>query len=175
MLSAFAEIGPHLDLAARQSTQITAALAQGDGGVTQLALACEAELRPVLAQLDGPAQAAVQRVIDMIRRSVDALEQIAKPFAHETQMVSQQVERMYIGFQYQDRISQMMSLLHDDMQRLQTLLLQPGTDTTALAQHDWLARLESLYAMSEQRQSHGADASSAGTAAPDPSDEPIFF
>ena len=172
MLGAFAEIGPHLDMAARQSRQVTAALAQGDGGITQLAQACENELAPLLQRLDADAAQAVRRVIAMIHQSVDALEQIAKPFVHETEMVSQQVERMYIGFQYQDRISQMMSLLHEDIERLQAVLERPGADPAALAQQDWLQRLESQYAMAEQRDSHSGQG--AGATAPS-DDDSIFF
>ena len=174
MLSAFAEIGPHLDRAARQSHQITTALAQGDGGVTQLAQACENELTPLLAGLDAPAAAAIQRVMTMIRQSVDALEQIAHPFEHETQMVSRQVERMYVGFQYQDRISQMMTLLHEDIDRLQTVMREPENDIQALAPATWLARLESQYAMAEQHEDHAANASS-GNASAAGGDEIDFF
>ncbi len=174
MLGAFAEIGPHLDMATRQSRQVTAALAQGEGGITQLAQACENELAPVLGQLDAQAAQAVQKVIAMIHQAVDALEQIAKPFVHETELVSAQVERMYIGFQYQDRISQMMSLLHEDMQRLQAALAQPGTQPGALGQQQWLARLESEYAMAEQRHSHSAQAA-PGDAPAGGDDDSIFF
>jgi len=169
MLAAFAEIGPHLDIATRQSVQITAALAQGSGGITQLADACEQELKPVLGALDGPAMAAMTRVLLMIRSTVDALEHIAKPFSHETEMVSQQVDRMYRGFQYQDRISQMMTLLHDDIARLESALVDTSTDVDAQA---WLARLESQYVMTEQRHHHNTG--SAGQAAGD-DDETTFF
>ena len=169
MLGAFAEIGPHLNIATRQSEQITAALAAGSGGITQLADACEQVLQPVQGQLDGPAQAAVAQVMSMIRTTVDALEQIAKPFSHETQMVSQQVERMYRGFQYQDRISQMMTLLHEDIVRLEHALSDTGTDVDAPA---WLARLESAYVMTEQRHHHH-NAEASGTAPDD--DETTFF
>jgi hypothetical protein len=175
MISAFAEIGPHLHKASRQSHQITTALAQGDGGITQLAQACENELIPLLPKLDAEAVNAVQRVMCMVRKSVEALEQIASPFEHETQMVSQQVDRMYVGFQYQDRISQMISLLHEDIQRLQSVLVEPGADLDALAQNAWLARLESQYAMAEQRQDHLATAPSANTPAVSGDDEIDFF
>jgi methyl-accepting chemotaxis protein len=151
MLSAFAEIGPHLDRAARQSQQITAALAQDEGGIINLAQACAAELEPVLAQLDGPAVVTLRKVLGMVTKSVFELEQLAKPFEHETQMVSRQVERMYVGFQYQDRISQMMTLLYDDMVRLQAVLTDPGADAQTLDQTAWLARLELQYVMQDQR------------------------
>jgi hypothetical protein len=81
-------------------------LVQADGGVAGLGACLRARaLKPLLQDANIPesSRVAMERVIAMVRRSVGALEQIAKPFQHETQMVGQQVERMYIGFQYQDR------------------------------------------------------------------------
>ncbi|MDD2881550.1 MAG: hypothetical protein PHQ58_14065 [Rhodoferax sp.] len=167
MLSAFAEIGPHLDMASRQSKQISAALAQEQGGITQLAQACDLALQPVLGGCTPEAQAAIAKVMAMIHTTVDAIEEIAKPFEHETQMVSQQVERMYKGFQYQDRISQMMTLLHEDIERLQSALQTPADSFSAA---DWLARLESQYVMTDQRQQH-----TDGAAAAAADDETTFF
>jgi hypothetical protein len=170
MLAAFAEIGPHLDMASRQSKQIAAALAQGDGGITQLAQACDQVLTPVLGACPPQASAAIQQVMSMIHNCVDALEAIAKPFEHETAMVGLQVERMYKGFQYQDRISQMMTLLHEDIERLQTTLASPKPDVSADA---WLARLQSQYVMSEQHQQHSGSAGLANSAPDD--EETTFF
>ena len=172
MLSAFAEIGPHLDRAARQSKQITAALAQDEGGIINLAQACQAELAPLLAQVDGSAATTLRKVLGMVTKSVFELEQLAKPFEHETQMVSQQVERMYVGFQYQDRISQMMTLLHEDMARLQAVLTDPAADPQALDQAAWLVRLESQYVMQDQRH---ADQPAADAGQPDDGVETTFF
>ena len=172
MLAAFAEIGPHLDRAARQSQQITAALAQGEGGIINLAQACDVELQPLLAQLDGPAAVTLRKVLGMVQKSVHELEQLSKPFEHETQMVSRQVERMYVGFQYQDRISQMMTLLHDDMAHLQAVLADPAPSPQALDPAVWLARLESQYVMQDQRNS--AKASDAPDQ-PDDDIETTFF
>lgn len=93
----------------------------------------------------------------------------------ETPMLGQQVERMYTGFQYQDRISQMMTLLHDDMLRLQALMQTPVADVDALAPEAWLARLESQYAMAEQRQGHAPEAASGDDLLPDTGIETTFF
>jgi methyl-accepting chemotaxis protein len=164
MMSAFSEIGPHLDRAARQSEQITEALAHNAGGIINLAQACSQELTPLLAQLEPGVTATLQKVLGMVQKSVDDLEMLSRPFEHETHMVSQQVERMYVGFQYQDRISQMMTLLHDDMARLESVLSNPLASADELTQEAWLARLESQYVMQEQHQHHsgqtanGADA-----------------
>lgn len=170
MLKAFSDIGPHIDRAERQSQQITEALSQSDGGITRLTLACERALEPLLnnPQLPADAVAAAGQVLDMVRRAVDALEDIAKPFAHETQMVAEQVERMYMGFQYQDRISQMMALIEGDIARLQGEFAAGGAGAPALSQ--WLARLESQYAMTEQHQDHAL-----GAPVDDGNNETTFF
>lgn len=77
--------------------------------------------------------------------------------------MAEQVERMYLGFQYQDRISQMLALLEGDMARLQLLLDGDNREVPELCV--WLSRLEAGYAMAEQRQSHGgvADAVAGGS------------
>lgn len=175
MLSAFAEIGPHLDMASRQSRQITAALAQGEGGIANLGDACQAELAPLIASMDRDSAAAVGRVIAMVQRAVTALQQIAVPFDHETKMVSQQVDRMYVGFQYQDRINQLMTLLFEDIQRLSTVARQHDTERTLLNQEDWLTQLESQYAMAEQRHSHTAATHDGNPPAPGGEIETVFF
>jgi methyl-accepting chemotaxis protein len=172
MLKAFADIGPHINMAERQSQQITEALSQADGGVTGLALACERTLTPLLQDTALPAGGAVAiaQVLELVRNAVSALEQIAKPFTHETQMVAEQVERMYIGFQYQDRISQMMALLEGDIARMHEVFSgkAPVLDLPA-----WLTRLESQYAMSEQRDNHSGSGSAQATTGD--SNETTFF
>ncbi len=154
MLQAFSDIGPHINMAERQSKQINDALAQPIGGVTGLVLACEQVLQPVLqdAGLTASSRAAVEQVLEMVRSAVGAMEQISKPFQHETQMVAAQVDRMYMGFQYQDRISQMLALIEGDIARLQEALAGGATCVPELA--DWMLRLESQYAMTEQHQDH---------------------
>ena len=174
MMSAFSEIGPHLDQAARQSKQITTALAQDASGIMNLAQACAQELQPLLAQSPPAVAATLQKVMAMIEKSVDDLEHLSKPFEHETQMVGQQVERMYVGFQYQDRISQMMTLLHDDMARLEALLSNPMQSADDLTQEAWLARLESQYVMQEQHQLHTGQ-SASGDDAIDNNMDTTFF
>jgi hypothetical protein len=175
MLRAFADIGPHIAMASRQSEQINDALTQPlpMGGVTGLMDACEQVLAPVLQEpgLSEHAKAAVQEVLQMVRRAVGALEQVARPFQHETQMVAEQVDRMYMGFQYQDRISQMMALLEGDIERLQNALLLQAGQAPDLS--EWLGQLESQYAMAEQREVHQNTANGASTAS-DPNETTFF-
>ena len=161
MLSAFAEIGPHLDMTVRQSQQINAQLVTSENGLAQLAQVCDEHLLPLIPTLEVDDALAVHHVLETIHRTIGALEQIAMPFDRESQLVSAQVERMYVGFQYQDRISQMMALLLGDMQRLQALMEAPGTDPQAMSREEWLTQLESRYAMAAQRDAHGGGAADA--------------
>lgn len=172
MLKAFADIGPHIDMAERQSQQINDALVQTEGGVAGLVQACECALAPLLqdTNMSIASKAAIGNVLSMVRRSVGALEHIAKPFQHETQMVAEQVERMYMGFQYQDRISQMMALLEGDIARLQQALVAPIGTVPDL--QTWLGQLESQYAMAEQRKDHSGAQADAPAA---DSNETTFF
>jgi methyl-accepting chemotaxis protein len=113
----------------------------------------------------------MSKVLKMVGSAVSALENISKPFNHETQMVAEQVERMYVGFQYQDRISQMMALLEGDIARLREAIEKQGEDLPHLTA--WLADLESKYAMAEQHQDHhGAGSSATGDGA---NNETTFF
>lgn len=172
MMKAFADIGPHINMAERQSQQINDALAQPVDGVMGLANACEQVFAPVLADasLSEASRLAIVQVLGMVRSAVEALEQIAKPFQHETQMVAAQVDRMYMGFQYQDRVSQMMSLLESDFAKLQGALSTKGQAPPDLM--SWLAHLESQYAMAEQHSNHHAE--SADISAPG-GDTTTFF
>jgi DNA repair ATPase RecN len=170
MMQAFSDIGPHINLAESQSQKITEALNQADGGATGLVHACERTLQPLMADdhVTPQTRQALQQVLDMVRDAVSALQVIAEPINRETKQVAEHVDRMYEGFQYQDRISQMMALLEADMARLQ----QVAAGSEALPQlQGWLTRLESQYAMSEQRQTHsGGDGKGA-----DDSKETTFF
>ncbi len=173
MMQAFADIGPHINMAERQSQQINDALAQPVDGVTGLVGACEQLLGPVQQDesLSDASRAAVASVVDLVRRTVGALEQVSRPFQHETQMVAEQVDRMYIGFQYQDRISQMMALLEADMARLHEVLNTAGGAPPDLP--TWLERLESQYAMSEQHDNH--DGLATGGSGSGQDNETTFF
>lgn len=91
------------------------------------------------------------------------------PALSDNPQLKQQAERMLVGLQYQDRISQMMALLALDMQRLQDALAEPVTDLEGVSSQAWLARLESGYAMQAQRHAHHeADGpTDAGASRPD--------
>lgn len=172
MMQAFASIGPHLGRAQQQSQQIDQVLGSNEGAFTDLAQDCEKLLSPLLqTPLPPDGAAAIQATLALVRNAVDAVAQLTLPVSQETHAVAQHVERMYIGFQYQDRISQMIALLEGDIARLQEALGTPGAEVPDL--DSWMARLESQYAMRDQRSSHnGETAAAPGDCA---GDETTFF
>ena len=171
MMQAFAALSPHLQSAQLQSQQITAALSPVDGTVIGLEQACAQALAPLRADpaVSAGGAAAIDAALTLVRDAVHAIEQINRPFSQETYAVAEQVERMYIGFQYQDRISQMIALLEADIGRLQEVVEGRLADTPEL--QSWLARLEEQYVMAEQRKNHARD----DKAGPDADDELTFF
>lgn len=87
---------------------------------------------------------------------VPAPGQTSSPEATEVApLVADPVERMYKGLQYQDRITQMMTLLHDDMVRFHHAVHCGQTDLDATA---WLNRLQAQYVMEEQHHPGGPQA-----------------
>jgi len=172
MMQAFANIGPHLGRAQQQSQDIDKVLGRSEGAFSDLAQDCEKLLTPLLdTALSQDSAAAIRAALALVRNATDAVAQLTLPVSQETHAVAEQVERMYIGFQYQDRISQMIALLESDIAQLQQVLtgqVQEVPDLTS-----WMARLESQYAMNEQRFNHTGD--TAAQPSDSAGDETTFF
>jgi hypothetical protein len=174
MLKAFSTLAPNLEAAIKQSKQIIEALVPSNGevGMRGLVAACEQEMRPLIQTLGESGAQPLIRALELIRKSVSTLDQVTNPLPFDAQQVAEKIEQMYVGFQYQDRVNQMMSLLQDDIAHLQAILESPETDHDALAADAWLKRLESMYAMHEQRQAHGTSEAEKDQ---QPSKEASFF
>ena len=67
--------------------------------------------------------------------------------------VQDELERILMGLQGQDRLSQMLGAVSADMERM-TAWFEGGADPAGAAPARWLERLESSYTMEEQRSSH---------------------
>jgi methyl-accepting chemotaxis protein len=161
MMQAFAGLAPQLNSLQGQASQ----------GMADLVPACEHALAPALRNGDLPqeARAAIEQVLRLLRGAFGEAAQNGESETVAAQVLTEQIDRMYQGFQYQDRISQMMALLEADMNRLKDAIGNPSASTPPL--DAWLTRLESQYAMEEQRRSHGA----VNGNGPDDGKETIFF
>jgi len=89
----------------------------------------------------------------VVRSLAGGLSEVARSQRHlqeASQQVQNHVERILVGLQSQDRLSQMLISVTDDMQRMQQWLEGAPDDMSASAAK-WLERLESTYTMEEMR------------------------
>ncbi|MDP3702358.1 MAG: hypothetical protein Q8R72_15785 [Hylemonella sp.] len=108
-----------------------------------------------LATSREQSEQAVGKMLSAFNAINQVLEQLLPEGGTTAQSLQPHIDQMLVGLQYQDRIGQMMALLQDDISRLHGVLENPTQDASALAVQSWLERLESLYAMAEQRRDHG--------------------
>jgi len=141
--SGFAVVAHEVRQLADQSRQAGAGRgARLDTDEDELQLQADHNARAVLG--------ALLRSIDEVARSQRSLHEAGHQVQHE-------VEQILVNLQSQDRMSQMLSSVTDDMNRLQTWL-EGRADEHAVSASKWLERLESTYTMEEMRSSHHATA-----------------
>jgi len=70
-----------------------------------------------------------------------------------SRQVQDDLERIFVGLQGQDRLSQMLEAVSSDMDRF-TAWLEGAPDPAGATPARWLERLEASYTMEEQRSSH---------------------
>jgi methyl-accepting chemotaxis protein len=96
-------------------------------------------------------------VLGALLRSIDEVARSQRSLHEAGHQVQHEVEQILVNLQSQDRMSQMLSSVTDDMNRLQTWL-EGRADEHAVSASKWLERLESTYTMEEMRSSHHATA-----------------
>jgi len=109
-----------------------------DTGEDEILLQAEENARAVMAQL-------ISSVADVTRSS--------RSIRNANRDVQTELDKIFVGLQSQDRLSQMMASVTDDMQRL-SAWLAGARDEAGLSARDWLDRLEASYTMEELRASH---------------------
>ena len=97
---------------------------------------------------------AVQGMLHSFAGIEAQLKQCAELAGRSDSPAQENVESMYMALQYQDRYGQMLSLLHEDMDRLLALVGSPNSVGHDFDAANWLANLESKYAMTEQYRDH---------------------
>lgn len=120
--------------------------------LTQLCLTVLPVWERHLANSRFHAEAAVSDMMGAFSVAVEAISDKSMPDIE----VQSCIERMYAGFQYQDRVNQMLSVVQDDIHRLVQVLQTPSSTPDALSSAAWLKQLESRYTMPDQRRM-GAD------------------
>jgi methyl-accepting chemotaxis protein len=117
------------------------------------------------AQAAAQAQSDVDRVLASMDGALGSMQQAARELAEDASAAHAQIQGLFVAFQYQDRVNQVLTLVRTDLERLQSLLDAPGHRDDQLDPTQWLAELEKRYAMDEQRSPRAA-ASTAGQRSP---------
>jgi methyl-accepting chemotaxis protein len=105
--------------------------------------------------LKDQAAASARAVIGGLLQSLGDLDRNSRELQEAGAAVHAEFERVLMNFQAQDRLSQMLNCVTEDIDRL-SQWLQQGGDLSAAQAGDWLARLDASYTMEEQRaEQHG--------------------
>jgi methyl-accepting chemotaxis protein len=108
------------------------------------------------------------------------MQSAARDLVADAAAAHEQIQGLFVAFQYQDRVNQVLTLVRQDLERLQSMLDQPGHRDDQIDPAAWLAELEKRYAMEEQRSQSPAGTSaarggkSAPAAAPAPTETTFF-
>ncbi|MFY9514256.1 MAG: methyl-accepting chemotaxis protein [Rubrivivax sp.] len=125
-------------------------------------------------------EAAIHGVLGQFQGVTQALEGSAEVLQRESQGIQSEIVEALVQLQFQDRVSQRMTHVRHNIERLPALLADSreqfeaagalkSVDVAAL-----LAELEKSYAMADERATHGGG-NAAATAAPAASEEVTFF
>ncbi len=110
-------------------------------------------------------------VLKVFRGSVEQLTDAATQFQHEGQAVQEQVSGVIVALQFQDRVSQIMRHVMDDMARLESVIGENrerhagGEPLQPIDVKAWLEQLSSNYTTLEQVDNHqGKQSNTPGNA-----------
>jgi methyl-accepting chemotaxis protein len=109
-------------------------------------------------------EASIQHVLDRFHTITQRLSGSTELLQQESVGIRDEISEVLIGLQFQDRVSQILSHVRDNMQALHQHLQNGQRNPDQLEQIDaraWLASMELTYATDEQRQIHHGHSSSA--------------
>ena len=92
-------------------------------------------------------------VISTLLSSLNDLNRSSRDLQETGVLVRDEVERVLMNFQMQDRLSQILTCVMEDMARMGAHL-QQGGDLSMTKAGEWLAQLDASYTMEEQRSQH---------------------
>ncbi|WP_426140070.1 methyl-accepting chemotaxis protein [Pseudomonas sp. DWP3-1-2] len=115
----------------------------------------------------------IQQVLERFKTVTLRLAESAEMLQQESFGIRDELTDVLVSLQFQDRVSQILSHVRDNIDSLHAHLQQASQSpeaTTPLNARDWLARMEATYATEEQRHTHRG-----GTGAQQHSQEITFF
>jgi len=159
----FAVIAAEVRRLSNDSAETARRITQRIGQVTEL-MAQTSSTALQSAEQDGQAIARSGALVEEVLSHVRELSQGSETMVEGAQVIRRNIESLMVSLQFQDRISQVIGTVDQDMDRLLSALDQPAPLPPP---PQWLADLQSQYTMRDQRQSHhhGAAGSASSPAA----------
>ncbi len=117
---------------------------------------------------DGDLIASSERLIGVVLRPlqmmVGELVSASDALRDANEGVRQEMDRLYAGFQFQDRVSQILTQVDENMNRLcSSLEAERNGSVEPIDVEAWIAGMREAYTMDEQRATHEQRATVAGT------------
>jgi methyl-accepting chemotaxis protein len=110
-------------------------------------------------------EASIQQVLGRFQGITQRLSGSTELLRQESLGIRDEISEVLVALQFQDRVSQILAHVRDNMQALHCHIQECQDTPNQLAQIDaqaWLAKMELTYATDEQRQiHHGGDSSAA--------------
>jgi methyl-accepting chemotaxis protein len=104
----------------------------------------------------------IEQVIQRFRGATSTLLESSQQLRQESQSVGHEISQVLVGLQFQDRVSQVLSLVRDDLEKLHQSLSPGGRENMAALDADvWLEQLASTYTMPELHDIHRGGARGA--------------
>ncbi|MEW5905115.1 MAG: methyl-accepting chemotaxis protein [Pseudomonadota bacterium] len=109
----------------------------------------------------------IASVLDQFGSATTALSAAAENLRSESQQIGGEIAEVLVALQFQDRVSQMLGHVRNDLDKLERQLQEAaqlkaaGGAQTALDARVWLAQLAQTYTMPEQHALHGAEHAAA--------------
>jgi methyl-accepting chemotaxis protein len=124
------------------------------------------------AERDGRSIAATGGVVEEVLAHVRELGEGSVDLIAHGQAIRGSLENLVVGLQFQDRVSQIVTAIEQDIDRL----LDTVESGAALPpQQHWLQRLEQAYTMRDQRQQHGGPSAASQPRAAVTAPRAVFF
>lgn len=121
-------------------------------------------------QVLSRANANIDEIMNNFTSLVASLGQSSDILRDEGMGIRGEIEQVLVALQFQDRTSQILSQVRENLNELRTDLESEHANDTGLDVHAWLARMEQSYAMNDQRVNHSGEDSGANA-----QDEITFF
>lgn len=100
----------------------------------------------------------ITHVLDQLRLTTDGLSNAATEFRNESVIIRHEIEGAMVALQFQDRVSQMLGHVYQDIDKLNDrLMAEDAAEVNSINAEEWLGDLAGTYTMAEQLTVHHGD------------------